>query len=41
MYRIKRQSSLIAQKNHQSKKVNNFTWGISTVGSGAFALLGA
>ena len=41
MYRIVAQSFRITQNDKQNKKMNNFTWGISTVGSGAFALLGA
>ena len=40
MYRIVAQSFRITQNDKQNKKMNNFTRGISTDGSGAFALLG-
>jgi len=38
---ISAKTGFIAQKHNKHKKSNKFTWGISTVGSGAFALLGA
>ena len=38
MYRIVAQSFRITQNYKQNKEMNNFTRGISTVGSGTFAL---
>ena len=40
MHRKVHKNMPIAQNHNQSKKLNGITWGISTDGSGAFALLG-